>query len=90
MGVNVYFCSCKRLMKQVILPKQVATWGELVDDIVPKALSKANNSRIASYNFRNVYFWDSVDVENLAGTALPSFLTHLCFYSVLSFKFEFD
>jgi len=54
---------------EVILPKQVATWGELIDDIVPKALTKAkkSNSRVASsYNFRNVYFWDNVHVENSA------------------------
>ena len=69
----------------MILPKQVATWGELIDDIVPKALTKAkkSNSRVASsYNFRNVYFWDNVHVENSAGTATRSLLIDFPFYVI--------
>ena len=65
----------------MILPKQVATWGELIDDILPKALNKANNTRItSSYNFRNVYFWDNVDAENAAGKrTLPHSVDSLSF-----------
>ena len=39
------------------MPKNVQTWPELIDTIVNKSLTVANYSR-ASYNFRNVYFWD--------------------------------
>jgi hypothetical protein len=45
---------------EVILPKNVQTWGELIDVVVPKSLAVANYTR-ASYNFRNVYFWDDAE-----------------------------
>lgn len=45
---------------EVILPKNVQTWNELIDIIVPKSLAAANYTR-ASYNFRNVYFWDDAE-----------------------------
>jgi len=50
---------------EVILPKQLPSWNELIDDIVPKALAKSDSNRIvSSYNFRNVYFWDNVDLDH--------------------------
>lgn len=39
------------------MPKNVQTWNELIDIIIPKALSSSKTAK-ASYNFRNVYFWD--------------------------------
>ena len=42
---------------EVIMPKNVQTWPELMDVVVNKSLQVANYTR-ASYNFRNVYFWD--------------------------------
>lgn len=42
---------------EVIMPKQDATWQELMARVMPKALKLRNETR-ASYNVRNVYFLD--------------------------------
>jgi hypothetical protein len=42
---------------EVIMPKNVQTWPELMDVVVNKSLQVANYTS-ASYNFRNVYFGD--------------------------------
>ena len=42
---------------EVILPKTVSTWNELMDVI------GANNSQHASYHFRHVYFWQNSEAN---------------------------
>ncbi|XP_058792872.1 uncharacterized protein LOC131665179 [Phymastichus coffea] len=42
---------------EVIMPKQDATWQQLMARVMPKALKLRNETR-ASYNVRNVYFLD--------------------------------
>ncbi|KAK2718444.1 uncharacterized protein LOC136037819 isoform X2 [Artemia franciscana] len=42
---------------EIIMPLQTNNWNELMEIILTKAFIKGNYTR-ASYNFRNVYFWD--------------------------------
>ena len=44
---------------EVIMPVRDATWRELMDRVLPKALKLRNETR-ASYNVRNVYFLDDL------------------------------
>ena len=44
---------------EVIMPVRDATWGELMDRVLPKAFKLRNETR-ASYNVRNVYFLDDL------------------------------
>ncbi len=46
------------------------TWGELIEQIIPKSLAVGNYSR-ASYNFRNVYFWDDVEHSHVWEAGIP-------------------
>ncbi|XP_014227498.1 uncharacterized protein LOC106652859 [Trichogramma pretiosum] len=56
---------------EVIMPVRDATWRELMDRVMPKALKLRNETR-ASYNVRNVYFLDDLLHSHGAFKDIPS------------------
>ena len=48
---------------EVIMPKSVTSWKELIDVVIPKAQKTKKESR-ASYNVRNVYFMDTMSHDH--------------------------
>ncbi|EFX71575.1 hypothetical protein DAPPUDRAFT_308785 [Daphnia pulex] len=43
---------------EVIMPREVSTWNELMEKVLAEVPS---NKSPSSYNFRNVYFWDDAE-----------------------------
>ena len=54
---------------EVILPKNVSTWSELIRDIIPMA-----NYTVSSYSFRNVYFWDDQEHSHHWDANIPRYM----------------
>merc|ERR1711902_474811 len=56
---------------EVIVPKKSADWSDMMEEIVAESLKVKNVSR-ASYNFRNVYFMDSMTKD--LDKAIPPYM----------------
>lgn len=58
---------------EVIMPKKVSNWRQLMDTVLKKALSEKNETR-ASYNVRNVYFLDDFIHSHGWFDSVPSYM----------------
>jgi hypothetical protein len=53
---------------EVIVPQDVSTWNELIEILSARA---PINKHFASYNFRNVYFWDDAEHSRSLEAGIP-------------------
>ena len=53
---------------EVIVPQDVSTWNELIEILSARA---PINKHFASYNFRNVYFWDDAEHSRSLEASIP-------------------
>lgn len=61
---------------EVIMPTGHDSWSSLMKSIVPRAAAEAKkkNKTIASYNARNVYFFDTLDHEHTWNRDIPKYM----------------
>ncbi|EFX71699.1 hypothetical protein DAPPUDRAFT_308784 [Daphnia pulex] len=68
---------------EVIMPREVSTWNELMERVLAKAPA---GQPFASYNFRNVYFWDDAEHSRSLVASIPGHM-HMLQHVYRSFNY---